>query len=403
MNLVENFENFEDPESLKSLKQVYDSGELTDRNVNVLISKYFNNLKACKILISNKKYTIGNLPYYLYKYTYDGNLEGIKLLNERCRKLKNLYFSMKLAIKLGYIDIVEYLKHFLNPDRLGKSLLLACEYGNNYIIKLFLSFDVYHPQALVICVKMVNIECCKIIIGFSTPETFTTTIFERTPLIQAIESNSEEIFELLLPFCDVNYVTPNGKNAFSASIDIYKTNKYFYERLITFKNLDFNVASGKRSNPLITAISNNNLRIFDDIINSGIDVNFGSSEYTNPLSKLVVRSVLLGRVEGRRKFLNSYDSCCIKMLLKMLNVSNININIIFHDGIILKDFVKNILYAELEKSLNYHQIIHFEKIFKVVKKLRFEDFDDHFGKLFEEITNDKFKSDVIKIISLLKN
>lgn len=184
---------------------------------------------------------------------------------------------LRISVAKKYCDIFDYLFEFLKLEEirydkkfLSDLFLFCCEFGDNYFLRLLMDMGISHKAELTRCVKGNNLEGCKLLIINGNligarGEGYWEYQYELPPLLLSIVLKNKEIFDFLLEYSDVNYVPLYEKNALILSIE--SEEDYFFQRLITVKNLDPNIRNGSNNNPLKCALNNKNQAAIEYLLN----------------------------------------------------------------------------------------------------------------------------------------
>lgn len=125
--------------------------------------------------------------------------------------------------------------------------------------------------------------------------------------MEAIKNDKKEIFDLLLEFCDVNYVTKSNKTALFFATG--SQNKYYFEKLLTKTNIDINILNGNKHNPLLNAIDHGFLNYVETLVSfPNIIINVGKYRNNNPLLKALNqrKSKILAAIINSKYFSKNY-------------------------------------------------------------------------------------------------
>lgn len=297
---IENFLKSEvlDKFQLEQLKNLSESHKISNSELNNLIKHFYKtDLEVCKILFLNKDLNINNSKEYMNYFLDSDNLEGMKIFSTRCKKL---HFYFQKSIKNHFNDIFEFLFDTMierESGNLDTSLIVAIENDNFFAAEKFVSKGIKSEKSLHFCksARMCNL--------FLYDGNYDFIFGSDTPLIKSIRSNFQEVFDILLPYCDVNKTVNEYNNALSTALR--SKNKHYINSLIRLKNIELNVVSGTDNNPLLIAIKLNNYEFIDLVLEDpNFDYNYGVDIITNPVYCLLKnkKDLAVDKIFKSRKF-----------------------------------------------------------------------------------------------------
>lgn len=221
---------------------------ISDRNDALLLAAQFynNNFTVAKKIIEYG-YDFNTVIFSINEtlkcnivrlICFKGNIEILRLINPN----ENIFHNcLTPAAVCNNFDIIEYIFPFVNLREKEKALLGAVTSKNDHAALFFLEKEIYTDAAFFKAIKNNSLEIIKRMIIFGK---YNNSMFGISALYHAAKSDSFEVFNFLIDYCDPNIRFKGGKNCLYQCISSNCQTKYI-EILISISECDTSDLYGK--------------------------------------------------------------------------------------------------------------------------------------------------------------